>query len=91
MTKKRYVPVSEFSTFLECQLIGDELYQHAVQGLERFPHLSPLQSTVWVGWRKRERETPDYEPFVLHAPIQWAVKGDVIKIRWWVQGVGCRV
>ena len=34
-------------------------------------------------WDKveRERERSGYKPFALHAPIQWAIKGDVIKSR----------
>ena len=30
---------------------------------------------VWVkGGGERERETTGYEPFALHAPIQWAIQ-----------------
>ena len=33
-----------------------------------------------------EREPQGYEPFAAHAPIQWAMKGDVVKSR---GGVEC--
>ena len=34
-----------------------------------------------VGGASHLGETPGYEPFALHAPIQWAIQGHVIKKR----------
>ena len=38
---------------------------------------TPGCRSAWVA----ERETTGYEPFALHAPIQWAIQGHAIKNR----------
>ena len=37
---------------------------------------------VWEkGGRERERKTAGYGPFAVHALLQWAIQGDVIRSR----------
>ena len=45
-----------------------------------------MESTGWLSWRvkggrQKKRDNGLHSPFALHAPIQWAIYGDMIKSR----------